>query len=72
MDKGRTDSPVRSVQHCPAVHQKEFLLQISVELHPGPTLILLPLNRPNTNVLMERKTKKSHQVRVSSAREIII
>lgn len=53
--KGRTDSPVRSIQHCLAVYQNKLLLQISIELHPGLTPILLPLNRPNTNVLLEKQ-----------------
>lgn len=44
-------SPVSPVQNCPAVHQDKLLLHSAVELDPGLTLILRPLDGPNSNVL---------------------
>lgn len=54
-----TNSPVGSIQHRLAVYQNEFLLQSSVELHTGLTVILWPLNSPNPNVLKEKHTEQT-------------
>lgn len=50
----KMDLPVCSIQNRPAVNQNKLLLQTTMKLYSRPTLILWPLNSPNTEVLLKK------------------